>query len=167
MNDRINNMELWKNDSDSRNRSTMRKLCPSPTLYTLNPTLNGLGLNPDFCSDRPVTIHLSHGMAPSLSCWYVWVQIQNDSKLTDTTQIMLLWKTQRVLSNPEVHKFSKNLDVTSRFWAPERSNEASSKLRPHNVRYHCTILSCHSNLERFVCPLSNPCVSDYQRLWNE
>jgi hypothetical protein len=37
------------------NRRTQRKICPSATLSTTNPTWVDLGFNPGLCGERPVT----------------------------------------------------------------------------------------------------------------
>ena len=47
------------------NRSSLRKTYPIATLYTINLTWAGLGMNPGFRGDRPATHRLSHGAAPS------------------------------------------------------------------------------------------------------
>jgi hypothetical protein len=38
------------------------KVCPSTTLSITNPTWSDLGMNLGLCNERPVTVHLSHGM---------------------------------------------------------------------------------------------------------
>jgi hypothetical protein len=48
---------------------TQRKTCPSATFLTTNPTWIGMGLNPGFHGEKPVTKHHSHGM--------VWKGIDN------------------------------------------------------------------------------------------
>jgi len=42
-----------------QNLQNQRKICPSATSSTNNPTCAGLGSNPGLCSDRPVTDYLS------------------------------------------------------------------------------------------------------------
>jgi hypothetical protein len=43
-------------------QSTQRKTCPSATFFTTNPTWTGMGLNPGFLGEKPVTKYLSHGV---------------------------------------------------------------------------------------------------------
>jgi hypothetical protein len=44
----------------------LRKISPSTTVSTTNPTLTGLKWNPDIRSQRPATKRLSHGTASEL-----------------------------------------------------------------------------------------------------
>lgn len=46
------------------NLSTSRQTCPSATLFPTNQTWTGLELTPGFCSDRPATNQLRHGIGP-------------------------------------------------------------------------------------------------------
>jgi hypothetical protein len=41
-------------------KETWRKICPSDTLYTTNPTRTGVGMKPSLRCDRPATSSLSH-----------------------------------------------------------------------------------------------------------
>jgi hypothetical protein len=45
---------------DRKNRRTRRRICPSATLFTTNPTWIDLDANPALCGERPVTNDLSH-----------------------------------------------------------------------------------------------------------
>lgn len=47
----------------SSSRKTWRKSCSSDTLYTINPTRNGLGAKPCLHGDRPATNSTRHGTA--------------------------------------------------------------------------------------------------------
>jgi hypothetical protein len=55
--------ENWWNDSDDEKRSSRRETCATASLSTINPTSNGLGLNPRFGDERQATNCLSHGTA--------------------------------------------------------------------------------------------------------
>ena len=54
------------------NRSTRRKICPSATLSTTNPTWTGLGVNPGLRGERPTTNRLGHRL---FSFPYHWTPI--------------------------------------------------------------------------------------------
>jgi hypothetical protein len=55
---------VWRgNDTDRENRRTLRKICPSATLSTTNPTWNDLGMNPGLHGERLTSNCLSHGTA--------------------------------------------------------------------------------------------------------
>jgi hypothetical protein len=58
------------------NRRTQRKICPSATLSTTNPTWIDPGANPGLRGERPVTDDLSRGTAHdvivSLGCDVGW-----------------------------------------------------------------------------------------------
>lgn len=49
-------------------------------------------------------------------------------------------------SRPGVHKFSKNLGMTSKFYVPHGLHQASYILRPTNTGCHCTKFNCLGNL---------------------
>jgi hypothetical protein len=57
----------WNDILTGENRRTRRKICPSATLSTTNPTWIDLGANPVFRGDRPATNDLSHGTAHYVS----------------------------------------------------------------------------------------------------
>ena len=65
-------MEQCQNDSDIKNLHNQRKISPSVTLSTINPTGARLGSNSGLCSDRPVTdyLNMSHRMALKCCCKY-------------------------------------------------------------------------------------------------
>jgi hypothetical protein len=52
------------------NRNTRRKICPTATLSTTNPTWTDPGSNPGLRGERPVTNRLSHGRGFFL-CYYI------------------------------------------------------------------------------------------------
>jgi hypothetical protein len=49
---------LWRTLTKC-NQNTWWKTCLSATLCTPNPKYTALGLNPDLCSDKPLTHHLN------------------------------------------------------------------------------------------------------------
>jgi hypothetical protein len=50
-----------------RGNQSIWKTCPSDTLFTTNPTLTDLGLNPGHRSGMPVTNHQNYGVADYFS----------------------------------------------------------------------------------------------------
>jgi hypothetical protein len=58
------------------NQGNERKISPSATLSTTNPTWTGLILNLGLCCERLVSDHVSHGGA-----WDVTLQVQQDTKV--------------------------------------------------------------------------------------
>jgi hypothetical protein len=53
----------WNDILTGENRRTRRKICPSATLSTTNPTWIDPGANPGLRGERPATNDLSHGTA--------------------------------------------------------------------------------------------------------
>jgi hypothetical protein len=53
----------WWKYIDRRKQRTLRRACSSATLSTTNATRTEPDMNPGLCGERPVTNHLSHGMA--------------------------------------------------------------------------------------------------------
>jgi hypothetical protein len=51
------------------NPTYSEKTCPNGTLSTTNPACPDLGSNPDRRSEKPVTNHLSYGMARLRECY--------------------------------------------------------------------------------------------------
>ena len=68
--------------------------------------------------------------------------------IRDPEQPRNRYRCKRRHSNPGLHKFSKNLGATSRFWVPTVWHEASSILR---IRHRHTKLSCHDDLVPRIC----------------
>jgi hypothetical protein len=56
----------WWNDIDRGNRRTQRKICPSATLSTTDPTWIDMGVNLGFWGERPAITCLNHGMVNRL-----------------------------------------------------------------------------------------------------
>jgi hypothetical protein len=53
----------WNDILTTENRRTRRKICPSATLATTNPTWIDPGANPGLHGEKPATNDLSHGTA--------------------------------------------------------------------------------------------------------
>jgi hypothetical protein len=52
-----------------KNRHTRRETCSSPTVFTINPTLNCLEYGAGLRNDRPVISRFSHGPIIRLKSW--------------------------------------------------------------------------------------------------
>jgi len=64
-------MERWRNDTDKTKSTYRRKICPTATLSTTNPTWAGPRSNQVLREKRPLTNGLSHG-----TDWGAVVQFQ-------------------------------------------------------------------------------------------